>query len=150
MILFSYVYILAYCWWTDVLHNLDNGPWCPLFWIRSMVVESTIVLALTIKTVPAFCLCFNVICVITDVFFMGQLPRHIVALLRCSSLFKVDCPGRYVRHRRRIQDDAFLGTDQAPPSSPLMVRRQGEFSWSCWSSEATGMVRDVPLMFNLG
>lgn len=38
------------------------------------------------------------------------------------SLSKVDHPGHYARRRRRVQDDAFVGTDQIPPSSPLMVR----------------------------
>jgi hypothetical protein len=38
-------------------------------------------------------------------------PLFLGAPLWCLSLSKLDCPGHYVRHRRRIQDDAFLGTD---------------------------------------
>jgi hypothetical protein len=38
----------------------------------------------------------------------------IFAFLRCSPLSKVDLPGRYVRRRRRVQDDAFFGGRPSP------------------------------------
>jgi hypothetical protein len=40
----------------------------------------------------------------------------LVVLFRCSSLSKVELSGNYVRHRWRVQDDAFLRTDRVPPS----------------------------------
>jgi hypothetical protein len=36
------------------------------------------------------------------------------AFLRCLSLSKVDLLGRYVRRRRRVQDDAFFGGRPSP------------------------------------
>jgi hypothetical protein len=36
------------------------------------------------------------------------------AFLRCPSRSKVDLPGRYVRRRRRVQDNAFFGGRPSP------------------------------------
>ena len=52
---------------------------------------------------------------------------------------RVDLRVRYVRSRRRIQDDGFLGTDRVPLSTRHLlfsIQRwvaclQGNFGWSC-------------------
>jgi hypothetical protein len=73
---------------------------------------------------------------------------------RCAppvlSMSKLDRPGHCVRHHRRVQDGVFLGIDQIPPSSTLMVHRQREFSWSCCSSEVTRVIQDVAWLFGFG
>jgi hypothetical protein len=49
-------------------------------------------------------------------FYVGRHGlEFLVALLRCSPLSKTDLQGRYVGYGRRVQDDAFLVTDQVLP-----------------------------------
>lgn len=63
------------------------------------------------------------------------------AFLRCLSLSKVDLLGRYVRRRRRVQDDAFIGGRPSPTVFSFDGALTKESSLA--GVEVSGVERDV-------
>jgi hypothetical protein len=58
--------------------------------------------------------------------------------------------GRYARHSWQGQDDDFSGPTKFRRLLFKMVRRQGESSWSCCSSEASSGGRDAAWLVSFG
>jgi hypothetical protein len=82
-------------------------------------------------------------CSFVGSFTFGDTALRLVRSSGARRFSKGVLPRNYIWHHRLVQYTIFLGTDQVPPSSPLMVRQQGKFNWNRWSLELTGVVQDV-------